>query len=133
MELAVTLEADYLNPTVGDLRLGEDSQEVVLTELLDEARQRLKVSLNFFRGEWGLNLDAGLPWFQDILVRSPSLDLIRAILTAAIVQVDGIASVESISLDFDRRNRHLTVDFDARTEDGATFSTTEYGPFVVDF
>lgn len=133
MELAVTLTADYTNPTVGDLRLGEDLQEVVLAELLDEARQRLQVSLNFFKGEWGLNLDAGMPWFQSILVKSPSLTIIRAILTAAIVKVDGVASVESMSLDFDKRARRLSVEFTARTEDGATFSTTEYGPFVVTF
>lgn len=133
MELGVTLVTDYLNPVVGDLKLGDDLQEVLLTELVDEARQRLQVSLNFFKGEYGFNLDAGLPWFQEILVKSPNLTVIRAILTAAIIQVEGVASVENMTLDFDRRARHLSVNFDARLEDGDTYSTTEYGPFVVEY
>jgi len=133
MELAITTVTDYLNPTLGDLRLGEDHQEVVLTELADEAQQRLTISLRLFKGEWGLNLDAGMPWFQSILVRSPSLALIRAILTSAIVKVEGIASVEYMDLDFNKATRTLAVDFRARLEDGSTYSTSEYGPFVLPF
>jgi hypothetical protein len=131
-EFGVTLVSSITNPDVGDMALTDTGEEVLRTDLAEEVAQRLKVRLNFFRGEWFLNLNAGTPWYQRLLVKDPKDAIIRAIFTRVIGGTEGVAQVMSLSYDIDRRTRELSLRFRARLEDGSTFVSTDYPPFVVD-
>ena len=50
MELGCTLIQDLNNPELGDLRLGDNGDVVILTELGGEVAQRLHVRFMFFQG-----------------------------------------------------------------------------------
>jgi hypothetical protein len=130
VELAIAITPTEQNPEAGDLAIDDAGSEVIHTQLTKEVAQRLTVRLNFFRGEWFVNLLEGTPYFQQILGKA-SDDAVRAALTAVILGTEGVASLISFTAIRDRSARTATVAFKARLEDGSTFSTADYPAFVV--
>lgn len=72
--------------------------------------QAVRTALSLFRGEWFLDNTAGIPYFDNILVHSPNLTVVRAIIRAAVLDVPGVAQVSTLELDFDKDARQLQVD-----------------------
>ena len=131
MELSVTAVSTLVNPEPGDLELSEQGLEVVRTALAEEVSQRLRIMFNFFAGEWFLNLDAGTPWFQYLLVKDPKDRLIRSVVSAVIRSCPGVSDVISISYAIDSRSRTMSLRFKLRLEDSSTFVSTDFGQFVI--
>ncbi|MDK1020043.1 MAG: hypothetical protein QGD90_00205 [Candidatus Hydrogenedentes bacterium] len=83
--------------------------------------QRLKVILQLFKGEWFLDADAGIPWFQEILEKGVDVTVVDAILRAAILGVTDVNRLLIYSSEIDAAARTISVAF---TVD------TVYGPVV---
>lgn len=130
MELGVTLAADLVNPVVGDLALTDQGTEVVKTVLADEVAQRLAVRLQFFKGEWFLDLREGMPYFERVLVKGPIRELTYAVFRQAIQETEGVASVADLQLERGE-NRTLAVTFTAALSDGSVLRSGDYPAFVV--
>lgn len=130
MELGVVTKESILNPNLGDLALGANGDEVMISDLSTEVGQRLWVSFNFFLGEWFLNLDEGTPWFQRILGKGVGDRVIRAVLGQVILQCEGVAQLNRFSYEVSRQ-RVMTVRFTCTLEDGTTFKSTEFAPFII--
>jgi len=131
MALAVTTVATVANPVVGDIELSPTGGLFMRTSLADRVHQRLLARLRFFKGEWFLNLDAGMPYFQHILTKGYDERVVRAILTQAVQGVGGVDSVLEMSLSLDPQTRRLSVSFRAKLVDGTVYDTTNYQPFVI--
>lgn len=131
MELALVLEADDENLDVGDLRL-VNGQLVFTDTLADEVAQRLLVMLNFFRGEWFLNLDAGTPYLEAVIGKGIPARVIRGVFTRVVTLCKGVAAVDKLEFTT-TPERRLELEFVARLEDGSVFRSTQYGPFVVNY
>lgn len=131
IELAITLQATPENPIVGDLRL--DARSLVFTSVLaDEVAQRFRVRLNFWRGEWFLNLEAGTPYLEAIFEKGVPDSQARSVFAQLLLGTEGVASVDSMELERDAEHRILDLRFVARLKDGTTFRSKSYGPFVID-
>lgn len=130
MELGVTTIASLVNPDTGDLALDDAGLEVVHTSLADEVAQRLTVRLKFFRGEWFLNLLEGTPYYERVLTKGVSDRVIQAVFGGVIRGTQGVSSLTSLTYSLGS-DRVLTLSFVAKLEDGTTFSTSDYPPFVV--
>jgi hypothetical protein len=131
MELACVTTTDLNNPDVGDLRLSDLGDIVLLTALAAEVSQRLTVRLNFFRGEWFLDQREGTPYYETILVKSPSDRIIRAVFGQVIRGTEGVAALEKFSYVINSRTRSLSINFQAKLVDGSTLRSTDFQPFVV--
>ena len=98
------------------LLLSEDGDLVIkrgdLVEIegVDEIVQRFRFVLRTNKGEWFLNPDEGID-FQVFWQKLPDEEEIRLALEDAASQVPEIDRIENIRIDFDRRNRILTVSF----------------------
>lgn len=130
MEFSVVLQPTQLNPDIGDLALSDAGSEVLTTLLSEEVAQRLTVKLNFFKGEWFVNLFAGTPYFQQILGKAAD-STIRSVMSSIISETEGVASLSSLEVTRDRAARTVAIKFVAVLEDGTTFVSSEYAPFVV--
>ena len=130
MELAVTISTSETNPDAGDLALDDAGLEVVHTSLADEVAQRLGVRLRFFRGDWFLNLLEGTPYYQYVLVKSPSDRVLRSVFISVILGTQGVSSLVSFSYSISSA-RVMTLEFEARLADESTFKSTDYPPFTV--
>jgi hypothetical protein len=130
MELAIAVAIDPANPDVGDMLLSAKGEEVRLTSLDDEVCQRLFVRFQFFKGEWFLDLDAGTAYYQLILVKGPSDRVIRAVFNNVIARTEGVRAITRFSYSINRY-RQLSLNFTCLLEDGTTFRTEDYPPFVI--
>jgi len=131
MEFACVLTASLTNPDVGDLQLTDEGDEVVRTELTDEVAQRLRVRLSFFKGEWFLNLEEGLPYYQSILVHGLKDKVVRAVFGDVIAQTPGVAQLLSLEWSVVKATRAMSLSFKCKLEDGSTFVSTNYPEFIV--
>lgn len=115
----------------GDLALS-DAGDFYLVESQRATAQHLWVRLRLIRGEWFLDQREGVPYFDDILVAGPDLNVIEATYRQTILATPGIEAITHFALNFDRRARSLSLVFEARTSDGSTVSSADYGvPFIV--
>lgn len=116
------LESDPL-----DVLLGEDGDIVVDPVLgvtfvsgIAGVAQLVKISLRLFLGEWFLDLDAGVPYFQTILGKKYDAVTLRAEMVKAVVSVPGVVEILSLTLEFDGATREASVSLALRTEFGDT-------------
>lgn len=92
---------------------------------IDAIVQDIKVRLWFFRGEWFLDTDAGVPYFADILVKNPNIQNVDAIIKTTIVDTDGVNEITDYESEFDSALRRLTVTFSVNTIAGQATITQE--------
>jgi hypothetical protein len=122
-----------------DIALSTSTHDIVFTggELttvtgLDAIAQHVKIRLLFFKGEWELNLDEGVPYWTDILVVGPDLRAVESLLRQVVLGTPGISSIVSFSLDHDRSARTLSLLFEAITTDGLVLTSADFGPFILE-
>ena len=92
------------------------------TATLKAVRQAILIRLKTQRGEWYLDQSRGVPYFENILVKSPNLRTIRQVLSDEIRSVSGVASVLSVDVQLDRRARTATISFTATIQTGEVIS-----------
>jgi hypothetical protein len=83
-------------------------------------RQRIKVTLRWFQGEFFADASFGTPWFQQIIGREKSLDhrIAAAVLTRRVREIPGVVDVKTVHLEFDRTTRALTLYLAVTTIEG---------------
>lgn len=80
----------------------------------EEILQRIKVRLRFFKGEWYLNTEHGIPYFQDILgTKSFDNNIIESIFRKAILDVEGVKGLIESSVDYEPTERKINYFFKA--------------------
>jgi len=83
-----------------DFQLTTDDQAVA---------QRVKQALLLFKGEWFLNQDLGIPYYDSILGTKNSIDTVRAIFVNAIRSVDGVKDLTELDIEFNDATRTLEL------------------------
>ena len=108
-----------------DIAMDINTNDIVLQDgdimMIDNAErvaQQIQITLRFWLGEWFLNTTDGVPYLEYILVKQPNMAHIRQILTEQIQSVEGVKAVTNMELTFDRRERHLLVEYTADTDYG---------------
>ncbi len=130
LELAVVLKVDGNNPDEGDLYLTPEGHEWLVEPLDRAVAQRLKVRFSFWLGEWFLDLNAGTPYVQRILVKGPSDTVIRSIFGQVIRSTEGVSDLLSLTYGIDAQ-RTMRLKFKAKLADLSTIDSQQYGPFQI--
>lgn len=105
-----------LDPTTGDLELV--AGDLVLVSGLDAIAQSARMRLLFFAGEWFADLDAGVPYFGEVLVKNPNPDQLRGIFRDVILGTEGVTDLLSLDLVYDGTARSVSITFTASTDLG---------------
>lgn len=105
-----------LNVKTWDIAL--NNNDLILIDNAERISQQIKISLQFWLGEWFLNSALGVPYLERICVKSPNLQHIRQIFRNTIQNVDGVTAVNSLDLSVDASARVLTVTYTATTTAG---------------
>jgi hypothetical protein len=92
--------------------------KLLLTEGASQRAQQIKIALLTFLGEWEFDTSIGIPYLEQILVKTPNKFRVEAILRKKILAVQGVRRITSFGLDIDRTSRSLSVHFSAETDDG---------------
>lgn len=109
--------------TVGpDILVGDTTHDLVLQNgdlvVATDIAQHAKIRLGFFEGEWFLDLEAGLPYFQSLFVKNPNLGEIEGLFRAAILETPGITAINFFELSFDTETRRLVIRWSAQSLQG---------------
>ncbi len=101
----------------GRIAIVTDGQQVV---------QSVRTRLQFYLGEWFLDLNAGTPWYQEIFVKPINLGNIESILKTRIINTPELSTITEFSMELeDPTSRILKVSFSAETEFGS-INTEEF-------
>lgn len=135
-DLALTLQTSAINPVLGDLELDTTASNVLLTDAPGQPAGRaimqdVFIRLRFFFGEWFLDPTQGIPYFRYVFIVNPDQRLVQSIFRRVVLGTPGIASLDSFSMLFDKPNRIIYPTFVARMNTGETFSSADFGAFVV--
>lgn len=82
----------------------------------ESVAQRVYTRLQLLKGEWFLDIDAGVPYLSEILVKPAQLDLAESIIKAVILLTDGVKELTSFDLMFNRETRKLAIEASALTD-----------------
>lgn len=105
-----------------DLKLGSDHDitivngDLALTTDNENVIQELDIRLQFFKGEWFLNILEGILYIDEIFVKGIRLNEIKAIFVKEILASDRIEELLSLELSHESESRGLRVDFSARAD-----------------
>ena len=100
----------------GDLDFSSGSLE--WTEGALAIAQSLRTRLSLFQGEYDLDLDEGLPYFQALLVKNPNPEIVRQAFRERIVATPGVLEVGRLALSLDAPSRTASVSFTVSTDVG---------------
>lgn len=114
----------------GDLDLVQ-GQFTIVTDVARCAAIVLRNKFLFNRGEYFLNVNEGVPWFQYVFVKNPSLLAVKSIFSQVILGTQGIKSI--ISLTVTRTpDRKASFSFRALADNGAVITGGSGQPFIVE-
>ena len=80
--------------------------------------QHLRTRLRFYLGEWFLDLEAGVPYFQQILKKPFDIAKVETLLKSEILNTPDIEKLTRFESSFNGETRKLTINFDAETSYG---------------
>lgn len=115
-----------LDPITGDLSITNGRTSFVSG--LEAAVQGARSRMSLIKGEWFLNLDAGVPYFErdnvparDALLGQPfDVIKVKAAMRAAILDTPAITDMLQLDVEFDAATRAVTVTWRAKTTFGDT-------------
>lgn len=108
----------------GDLALTADGRDLVLVSNEAKVLQNIRVRASIYKGSWRYDRNVGVPYFDDILVAGPSVELVRRRFYELLIGTDGVSSVQSLTLRFDPTRGTIYVDFVVLTTAGQTAANT---------
>lgn len=107
---------DIALTTNGDWKI--EKGDFVMVSDLEAITQSVLIRLQFFKDEWFADLDAGIPYFDSVFVKTPDLGALRSVFRQAILDTPGVLDVLELELDLDGSTRTLNVSFRASTDLG---------------
>ena len=117
----ISLELDpasprYLNTRLinGDLVLTSDADPRGTHYILQAVVMRLRMQ----RGEWFLDTQVGVPYREQVFVKTPDRAQIEATIQATILTTPGVLSITRFGSTFTRASRLLSISFAAQTVAG---------------
>lgn len=115
----------FINQVSGDIDI-TGSRIILLKDPVEALRQRLTIRLKTFKGEWMLNVNAGLPYYQEIFQKGISKDLVDNIFRGFILRTPSVERVTSFSSTLDSRQRTYTLTFTVFTDKGVTLTIKDF-------
>ena len=92
-----------------------ENGSLVLVEDVDAYEILLRQALATFRGEWFLDRNTGVPYYERIFDKFLERSALRSIFTSQIKTVPGTVSVKNLRFNLNRLTRELDVRFEVNT------------------
>lgn len=96
-----------LDPASGDLDLTGGRLNLISGP--DETAQKLRIRFRFFRGEYFADLRVGVPYFEAVFLKNPSLAAIQAIVRELVETCPGVEALLEFDYEFNRSTRVFSI------------------------
>ena len=108
-----------------DLKLDEISWDLDITNQdiqtvsgIEGIQQHLRQRYQMFKGEYYYDKTRGIPYHDDLFVKSPNPIIVDTIFKQVTLDTPGIIELLKFDLDFDRTTRELNIDLKVKTDEG---------------
>ena len=92
-------DGDIVIDPIQGLKLVKDNEAI---------GQHVAQRLQSFAGDWFLDRQSGIDWFENVLGNQYDPDLVEAIVKVEIIETHGVNAITSFNLRFDPRTRQMT-------------------------
>ncbi|NIQ91014.1 MAG: hypothetical protein GWM98_04690 [Nitrospinaceae bacterium] len=112
---------------MADLKLDENGDlaiedgDLVIVRGREAIAQDLDIRLQFFQGEWFLDLRLGVPWYQDILGEKPRFNILKGIFRQVILGTNGVEGITDFRMTWDGVTRTIGLSFSVVSAEDGTF------------
>lgn len=93
-----------LDPLTHDLNIGDNGKFKIVSGS-DEVRQRVKVALYHYQGEYFLNTPNGVPWHDGLLGLKGNKNTLSNTIRKKILEVPGVIRIIEFRLTYDSASR----------------------------
>ena len=101
-----------------DLIVGSDGRFKTVSEGVHVV-QSIRTRLMFFRGEWFLDTQSGIPYFEEVFTKPANLANIESIFKSEILNTPNVSKLNEFSMSYEGgASRVLTISFSAETSFG---------------
>jgi len=108
----------YLDNTTKDLVLTDEKNLKLTNTLTEFVSQKIENVLLFFKGEWFLDYEKGIPYFEKIFTKNPDINLINTIFIREIKKIVEIVEIVRFETEYSASERTFTIDFEIIANDG---------------
>lgn len=103
---------DILLDSNGDLYISPQGD----IALENSVAQKIRIRLLWFEGEWRWDVDEGLPYMSDLLIKNPDIDTFESIVRSKIFEVEEVTDVKEVLIAYDKQTRITTIRYTALTD-----------------
>lgn len=96
---------DILLDGNGDLLIDKNG-DIVLD---NSVRQKIRIRLLWFLGEWRWNKEYGLPYFDELFVKNPDTDAFEREIRDVLMKIDEVSGVDKVQITGDSKTRIGTI------------------------
>lgn len=94
------------------------NRKLVLIDGKERLYQQLKCRLETIYGEWFLDTQFGVKYYEEIWVKNPNLAVVNGILKAIILETPDVLEITSFSSALNTAKRTLTIAFTVKSSFG---------------
>lgn len=113
-DLKLDLLTNDLSIINGNLSITSESTETVA--------QRLSIKLKLFQGEYFLDTDFGIPYYQTILKKGVNKAIVDGVYKSAIINTPGVVRISSFNSAYSPRTREYRARFSVVADTGETIT-----------
>ena len=103
----------------------ENRVTTVTESLLESTTQRVRIRLLTFLGEWFLNTEYGVPYFQRIFQKATPKSVVDSIFKSHILDDRDVLALVEFNSTFDNVTRAYSMSFKIKCRDGTVSATQE--------
>lgn len=91
---------------------------LVIIDGLDALKEHIQQKYSMFLTEYFLDERAGIPYYENILIKGYNPFNVETILKRVLYNIDEVYSIDSFVIDFDKENRKANVSFTCTSQFG---------------
>ena len=113
-----------LDATTHDIVFDNSDTPSVTTDVRQDVAQRLKIKLSTYLGEWFLDMENGIPFYQRVFQKGVTKEIVDAIFQASIMEEEDVDSITFWESTFNQASREYSCSFRVKARDIETNTVT---------
>ena len=114
----------YVDLAIGDNDLVCENGKVKLVYKADEVLQRVRTRLRKIKGEWFLNINTGIPYYEGQVLGGKDFNYIKLVISSEIMGTEGVSDIQELNLITDPKTKKTSI-YAAIIIDSSVYELTE--------
>lgn len=118
------MSGSYVDLAINDNDLISEDGKIKLVYRADEVLQRVRTRLRKIKGEWFLNINTGIPYYEGQILGGKDFNYIKLVISAEIINTEGVSDIQELNLITDPKTKKTSI-YAAIIIDESVYELTE--------